>query len=370
MVWLLVSAAGFPFLIGAILTRLMMGWAPAWGLVDRPGGRKSHARPTPLGGGVAIYGAIVASLASVCLAALLAHHFPSLASALPVELRPHIDGVLSKTPLLAMILGAATLQMLVGLIDDWRPGGIDWRIRLALQLGLSLVLVAASVRLSLFVENKWLTGALTVIWIVGLTNSLNFLDNMDGLAGGVTVLVSAMLVAIAILVGSLFIAGCLAVIAGATLGFLVYNRSPARIFMGDAGSGMLGLLLGALTVIGTYTIEGQSHVTVLAPLCVLAVPLYDTTSVVFLRIAQGKSPFQPDRQHFSHRLVDLGFTRPQAVLVIYLTTLATGLGGLLLYFVTPGASWLIAAQILAMLGVIALIELTAWRRSQAPDKSA
>ena len=138
---------------------------------------------------------------------------------------------------------------------------------------------------------------------------------------------------------------------GALGGFLVHNHAPARLFMGDAGSNFLGFLLGALTVVGTYHISGvDSPFSVLAPLLVMAVPLYDTISVVLIRLREGRSPFQGDRRHFSHRLVARGLTPAQAVWTIDLVTLAGGLGALLLHRLDAWGAGLVMAQTLLPAG--------------------
>lgn len=368
MVFFALAVLAIPFLLSLALTRMLIAAAPRMGLVDRPAGRKVHRAPTPLGGGIAVFVAIAACLSLAAAAARLAQVSPAILSWVPPELRIHVDGVVSKTPLLMLVLGAGAVQMLLGLIDDWRPGGLGYQLRLFVEVVLVAALVTQGVRLSLFLTDPWVSGGLTVLWVVGLTNAINFLDNMDGLAGGVVFWTSAFFAAIAVLVGSLFVAGCFAVILGAVLGFLVFNWSPARIFLGDAGSNFLGFWLGILTIIGTYTGEGFSHVTVLAPLCVLAVPLYDMTSVIAIRLSQGRSPFQPDRQHFSHRLVELGLPPKYAVLLIHLVTITTGLGGLCLYFLPPLATPIVLAQIACTLLVIAILEFAA-RRSRSSEAS-
>ena len=126
----------------------------------------------------------------------------------------------------------------------------------------------------------------------------------------------------------------LVILAGSLTGFLFWNRPPASIFMGDCGSNVIGFLLATLTIVGTfYDYSGSRHV-FLAPLCVLAIPLYDFCTVIFIRLKQGRSPFHGDKSHFSHRLVELGLRPAPAVLTIHLATLMTGLGGLLLYKVS------------------------------------
>ena len=169
-------------------------------------------------------------------------------------------------------------------------------------------------------------------------------------------------------VGSLFVPAVMLVVAGALAGFLVHNHSPARLFMGDAGSNFLGFLLGALTVAGTFTRDdpGQtfSPYGVLAPLLVMAVPLYDMTSVILIRLSEGRSPFVGDRRHFSHRLVARGLTPRQAVWTIDLVTLAGGAGALLLHRLDGAGACVVAAQTFCLLGVVAILELAANRTEE------
>lgn len=353
-----------PLLLSLLLTRWMLDLAPRWGIMDHPAARKVHQTVTPMGGGIAICLAFVLSMVAVAVLAWLAEH-TSIAKGLPDVAKVHAGGVLASLPLLGLIIAAGVLQMLLGLTDDWRSGGLSYQLRLGFEVLLVLALMSFGVRLSLFTERIWITAPVTVLWIVGLTNAMNFLDNMDGLSAGVTAIASLLFASIALLMGNLFVAGCFLVLAGAVGGFLWFNFSPARIFMGDAGSNFLGFCLGVFTVIGTYHTQEYSHVTILAPLCILAVPIYDSTTVIALRLLQGRSPFHPDKQHFSHRLVELGFQRKNAVLLIYLVTLTTGIGGLLLFFVTPWASVLVLLQIVCLLGVVALLELASFHRQRS-----
>ena len=271
-----------------------------------------------------------------------------------------------------MLLGAGTLLSAAGLLDDLRP--VPWPPRLALQVLVAAGLVAGGVRGTLFVEYPWIGAGLTVLWIVGLINSLNFLDNMDLLSGG-TGLIAACLFALMMLTLTgeprWLVGGALLALAGALAGFLIHNRPPARIFMGDSGSTFLGMMLATLTVLGTFYDERlPSRHVILAPLCVLAVPIYDTATVIWIRLREGRSPFQPDKCHFSHRLVEMGLTRPGAVRTVHLCTLTTGLGGLLLYGV-PGWSGalIIVTLVLCVLAIIGVLE-TAGRRKQNGNSAA
>lgn len=360
---ILVGLAAFltPFVLAWLFTKAAISIAKRCDFVDRPSARKTHARPTPLGGGIAIFLAISATFGLVLAAAAAVRAFPGVAAVAPEVVRAHAGGVLASAPLLGLILAAGAVQTVVGWIDDAR--GLSVGIRLAFEVGLAVVLLFQGVQLDILPGWPWLTWSLTVLWIVGLTNAFNFLDNMDGLSAGVAAIASAFFAAIALLMGELFVGGCFLAFAGGTLGFLRWNWPPARIFLGDAGSNFLGFWIAVLTVVATFKTEEYSHVTLLAPLCIAAVPIYDAASVVLLRLFQGRSPFQPDRRHFSHRLVDLGFDRRSAVLLIHLTTLATGLAGLALYFVQPAGAVFIVLQAGSMLGVVAIIEFVANRRS-------
>jgi UDP-GlcNAc:undecaprenyl-phosphate GlcNAc-1-phosphate transferase len=333
--------------------------APRVGLVDRPGGRKAHRRPTPLGGGVAIWLTVMLVLGAGAVLVF------TQAASLPESLRAHLGGMRSRHGELLGVMLLATLIMLVGLADDRRA--LSWKPRLLAQFGLAAAFVALWGGVTLFppFSSRLFTGVVTVVWIVGLTNSFNFLDNMDGLAGSVGLIAALLFAAAQVAVGGLFVPAVLIVLAGALAGFLVHNWNPARLFMGDAGSNFLGFLLGVLTVTGTFArpfaggtpdAQGGSPFGVLVPLLVMAVPLYDTASVIAIRLREGRSPFQPDRRHFSHRLVERGLTPARAVGTIDLVTLAAGLGALLLHRLdAPGAA-LIVAQTACLIGLVAILE--------------
>jgi UDP-GlcNAc:undecaprenyl-phosphate GlcNAc-1-phosphate transferase len=355
--WIFIAAglAGLAFVLCVALCGLTRRLAPRVGFVDRPGGHKGHRAPTPLGGGVAIWLTIVSILALGVLVVVVG------GGLLPEPLARHVGGARSRLGELFEILALASVIMVMGLIDDLR--NLDWRLRLGIQVATAAILAATGIRVTLFwpFTHPLLGGAVTVLWIVGLTNAFNMLDNMDGLAASVGLIAALLFCGAQVAVGSLFAPAVLLVVVGALAGFLVHNHEPARLFMGDAGSNFLGYLLGALTVRGTFTHEGYSHFGVLAPLLVMAVPLYDMTSVVLIRLREGRSPFQGDRRHFSHRLVARGLTPRQAVWTIDLVTLAGGLGALLLHRLDGPGACVVLAQTGCLLGVVAILELAAGR---------
>jgi UDP-GlcNAc:undecaprenyl-phosphate GlcNAc-1-phosphate transferase len=367
-VWMFAGAAmgllTLAFGVSTGLCALARRLAPRWGFVDRPGGHKGHRAPTPLGGGVAIWLSTVSVVAIGLLAVVILGP-----AALPEPLARHAGGVALRAPELALIFALASVIMVMGLCDDRRS--LDWRLRLGIQLGCAAILACSGIHVTLFwpFNHPVAGGVVTVLWIVGLTNSFNMLDNMDGLAASVGLIAASLFCGAQLAVGSLFAPVVLLVIVGALAGFLVHNWAPARLFMGDAGSNFLGFSLGALTVVGTFTRDERggeySPYGVLAPLLVMAVPLYDMISVILIRLREGRSPFLGDRRHFSHRLVARGLSPMHAVLTIDLVTLAGGCGALLLHRLGGWEACVVLAQTCCLLGVVAILELSASRSEQA-----
>jgi UDP-GlcNAc:undecaprenyl-phosphate GlcNAc-1-phosphate transferase len=360
--------------IAAMLCFAIRHWAAAWGLVDKPGARKIHQQPVPLGGGIAIWAAVVVPLIAIVALAWIGPNFISVV--LPTDSRlselwlKHLDGVKQQTSDLLFLLGCGTGLMFLGLADDKR--GLPWQARLGVQTAIAAaVVLGRGWQLTFFVDVPWLTSLISIVWIVGLVNSFNMLDNMNGLSAGVGTIAAGMLAAVLLTVPDpttqapqLFIAGTLLLLAGGLIGFLWHNFPQAKLFMGDAGSYFLGFMLAVLAMLATFSGGNLPKHAVLAPLCILAVPLYDTITVLAIRIRAGKSPFEGDKNHLSHRLVDLGLSPTQAVLTIWLLTLATGLPALVLSQVDlPGAATLVVS-VVCLLCVIAVLEAAARRQSR------
>jgi UDP-GlcNAc:undecaprenyl-phosphate GlcNAc-1-phosphate transferase len=347
--------------------------AARWGLVDRPGNRKIHSTPIPLGGGLAIWLGVVVPLAIGQTALWFWHTDPAVERWLdgwPLAklLLPHLPGLWARSGDLWLLVGLATLVMVLGLVDDRR--GLDWRLRLAVQaVAAAAVVFGRGWKLALPLDWPWLAGGLSMLWIIGLVNSFNMLDNMDGLSAGVATIAAGMLAAVMLLVPDpqtrqphLFVAGFLVLLGGAMLGFLWHNRPPARIFMGDAGSYFIGFSLASIALVTTYAGGDLPRHAILAPLCIFAVPLYDTATVVWIRLRQGRSPFVADQSHFSHRLVELGLSKTRTVLTIYLLTATCGLGALLLHEVDRLGATLIILLVGCVLLLTGILETSARRR--------
>lgn len=361
------------FAVSALTTAFVRSRAESWGLVDNPNARKMHRTPTPLGGGIGIWLGVVLPLAIAQL--LLSNSTTSgwVSGFLPKDVS--LDGMLERSKLLWIILGGGTLLSVMGLIDDLK--NLPWQPRLAIQFLVAIGLVWAGVSATVFVPIPIVGKAITVVWLLVLINAFNFLDNMDGLTSGIA-LVGAAVFAVVMLfsIGEprWLVGGLMLILAGALAGFLIFNWSPASIFMGDSGSYFIGLLMGSMTVVGTFYSSEQSRHVILAPLFVLAVPLYDFCSVLLIRIREGRSPFHADKRHFSHRLVDIGLRPARAVLTIHLATLTTGLGALMLYEVKGWTgAFIIAALVFCVLAIIAILETAgrdaAIRTAESEDKN-
>jgi len=376
--WLIFGATIPSMLVAWAAGFLVRRYAPTVGLVDRPGDRKIHAQPMPTGGGLAIWLGIVLPLAvgQLVLGWLVTLRGGPATGAwtgIPEFIAPHLPGLMAQSGKLWALLAGGTVLMVLGLVDDRR--GLDWRIRLGVQTVVAAILVLLGWRLTIFIELPILTGLVSVLWIVGLVNSFNMLDNMDGLSAGTAAIAAVMLAAVLFLVGDpvshqpqLFVGGFLLVMAGALVGFLWHNRPPARLFMGDAGAYLIGYLLAMASIRGTFTGGDVPVHALLAPLCVLAVPLYDTVTVLLIRLRAGRSPFVGDKSHFSHRLVELGMTKTQAVLTIYLATATCGLGALLLHQVEMSGACIIILLVGCVLVLVGILE-TAGRGENHNDQT-
>ncbi|MGH7412432.1 MAG: glycosyltransferase family 4 protein [Candidatus Methylomirabilis sp.] len=310
-----------PFLLAfagsLLLTPLLRRFALRIGFVDLPTARKIHREPVALLGGVAVYLAFAAAVISQGAA---------------------------RGPLLGVLLGAAFL-MLVGIVDDAQ--GMDPRIKLLAQAGAAIMAVMFGIQTT-FLGVAYLNIPFTVLWIVGITNAFNLLDNMDGLAAGVTVISASTFAVLASRYSDLggeqvATAIAAAALAGGCLGFLRFNIVRASIFMGDAGSMVLGFILASLAALGSWR-SPTVPTSLLIPILVLAYPIFDTTFVALLRVQEGRPVFQGGKDHSSHRLVSLGLGQTEAVFLIYLFALCHALTATLVTSVTLRLSLLALAS--------------------------
>jgi UDP-GlcNAc:undecaprenyl-phosphate GlcNAc-1-phosphate transferase len=345
-------------MLSVILTAVVRKLAERIGFVSHPTADRYHRSTVPLGGGIAIFTTITVILIAAAVAIkilLVPGRIPWLAES--ANINP--ADFLGKTNQLVIILLCALVLFLLGLWDDKKRLGPSFK--LIVQFAVAITAASfADVRVEFFIENKIVTTILSAFWIVLIINAFNFLDNMDGASAGIAVIVASILFTAAAVNGQVFVGGMALVFIGTLLGFLVFNFPPAKIFAGDAGSLVIGFFLAMLSLRTTYYNQAQSGqwYSVFIPAIVMAVPLYDFLSVTALRVKQGKSPFVGDTQHFSHRLKKRGLSDTQTVLSLYLATLCTGLGATFLYQVSLAGAFLIFAQTLLILAIIAILEIT------------
>jgi UDP-GlcNAc:undecaprenyl-phosphate GlcNAc-1-phosphate transferase len=307
---------------GALLaTPVVRRMAFRFGVFDVPTERKLHTDPTPYLGGVGIILAFAAAVLAGGLARGLGGSYLQVGA----------------------ILGGGLLLAAMGLWDDLRvvPG---W-IKVPAEMALGTALFAAGVRVELF--RAWLPDlVLTLGWVVGITNAVNYLDNMDGLTAGVSAIASVYFFALAALSGQVLVAGFAAALAGCALGFLWYNRPPARIFMGDAGSLFLGFLLAALGL--KLRFRNIERVTFFVPVAVMAVPILDALMVSISRVSRGLSPIRPGKDHASHRLVLVGIPSKATVGLLWFAAAACGWIGVVIAYAQPVTAYLLIGWLIAV----------------------
>ena len=329
--------------VALVLTPLAIRVAVRLGLLDQPGERKAHEVPTPYLGGLAL---VVGFAIAVGVAAVL------------------VPGAAGGIVDLGLILGLGVLLAVVGLIDDLR--GLSVALRLGSQLAVALVLWAGGNRVGV-TGVEWLDLALTLLWVVGIANAMNLLDNMDGLSAGIAAVAALWFGLIGALNGQVLVASLAFGLAGCSLGFLRHNRPPARIYMGDAGSLFLGLMLATIGIRLDLPVHPVSAA--LIPILVLTVPVLDTTLVVAARLRHGISPFRGGRDHTSHRLVQVGLPVPVAVLLIAIAGLAHGWVALLVVRIDTGSAMLLAVLVFALDAVLfaLLARVPVYANSRGPD---
>lgn len=331
------------FAVALFLTPLMRALALRWGVLDVPSARKVHDVATPLLGGAAVYGAFAVTV-------LTSFDF--------------------SRPLKGVAVGA-TLVVAIGILDDMA----DLRASLKLLGHVGAAVVAVAYGVVLNIAPHWLPGfmwlnvALTILWFVTVTNAVQFLDGMDGLAGGLGVIAGVFFSIAALQTEQRYLMYLSAALVGACLGFLPYNFRPGRavIFLGDSGATFIGFTLAGLAVMGDWA-EEAPVIALLTPALILGVPLFDIAFVGIGRIVTGKVHSLPEwlaytgRDHIHHRFEQLGLTKRQSVLLIFFLASMLGLSALLLKDATPREAVLILVQAACVLAIVAVLEgVGRWR---------
>ena len=264
------------------------------------------------------------------------------------------------TQVRGMLIGGVVV-VTAGVIDDINP--LKWWVKLLLQLAAAAIAVGHGIRIEVFTNPNlfsegwlilgWLSVPITVIWIVLVTNSVNLIDGLDGLAVGVSGIGSVAMLVIALLVSEGNVAVIMAALAGACLGFIPYNLNPAKIFAGDTGALLLGYVLATMSVIGMF--KTYAIISFLLPFLVLALPLFDTIFAILRRICHGQSPMQADRGHVHHRLIDMGLSQKQAVAILYCISTVFGLAAVVLATSGRVKALVVALAFMAIISIAAFI---------------
>ncbi|MBU1086283.1 MAG: undecaprenyl/decaprenyl-phosphate alpha-N-acetylglucosaminyl 1-phosphate transferase [Candidatus Omnitrophica bacterium] len=342
----------FSLLASLFLVSVFRHLAIKFKIIDLPQPqRKIHQTATPLLGGAAMYAAFILTIGLN----LLILYFAFRQGMVPDFIHPHLTGIRSIAPQLSAILGTTFILVLMGIYDDIK--GMSAFAKLGLEICLASIVFFSGIKISLFVNNQFVSWLLTVLWIVGISNAFNLLDNMDGLSSGTALISSMIFFLAAFFAQQFFVATILACFCGVLLGFLWFNFPPAKVFMGDAGSLFIGYTLSILTIISTYYTNSTPTVApIVMPLLIMAVPIFDTLSVIWIRIKNKKSIFRADKNHLSHRLLKQGMSVKQTLFFIYLVNFSIGLGALLLRNLNPQGCYLILTQAVCMILIIALLE--------------
>jgi UDP-GlcNAc:undecaprenyl-phosphate GlcNAc-1-phosphate transferase len=293
------------------------------GALDAPDARKVHKVPIPRMGGLAIYaGFIIAVLASMHLS----------------------------QEIIGLIIGG-TVILIVGIVDDMVQ--LPARVKLLGQIAAAAVLILFDIRIDWLTNPfgdmfyvDYLSIPITLLWVVGLTNTVNLIDGLDGLAAGVSTIAAVTILLVALQQNFWVVAVLTAALAGSSLGFLQHNFNPAKIFMGDTGSMFLGYMLAAISVLGT--VKSAATIALIVPIVALGLPIMDTAFAIIRRYSSGQPIFKPDKGHLHHRLLEMGLSQKQAVLLMYVISGCLGLSAIALTEVNQGLAAVIVLVLLAL----------------------
>jgi UDP-GlcNAc:undecaprenyl-phosphate/decaprenyl-phosphate GlcNAc-1-phosphate transferase len=320
------------FLLTRVTGFFWRKWCLRMGLVDEPGHRKIHREPIPLAGGLTVLTGLAIPICFASLVLVLGHlnGISERMEFFGTNTTQLLQHGLSKraAQLTGIFLGALGI-LIVGLLDDLYE--LHARTKFVGQLLVAAIVTTSGVRITLFVHHPLFHYIVTIVWILTLINAFNFMDNMNGLCAGLAAIAALFFGLIAAADGQYLVGVISFLIFGALLGFLPDNFPRARMFLGDAGSHLLGYLLAVLAILPHfYTQRHPKHWAVMIPLLVLAIPLADLVWVVILRSRKGQPFYVGDTNHLSHRLVRIGLSPVRAVLLIWL--MAAVIGGMAFLF--------------------------------------
>ena len=290
--------------VSFLMTPVVKSFAYKVGAIDVPKDeRRMHHKPIPRLGGLAIFAGFMASILLF----------------VDIRLNPQMQSIL---------LGAVIIVIL-GVLDDIIT--LHAGLKFVVQILAAVLVVLHGCRIEHFVGlhlADWLSYPVSVVWIVAITNAVNFIDGLDGLAAGVSAISAGAMLVVALLVGDFMSAVMLAAIVGACVGFIPYNFNPAKIFMGDTGSTFLGFMLSTISIYGLFKM--YAIISFAVPFLVLGLPIFDICFAVVRRVSHGQSPMHADRGHVHHRLIDMGFSQKQAVAISYMLSAILGMAAVVL----------------------------------------
>lgn len=325
-------------LLSVMITPVIIRLGRRFNVVDLPSIRKVHCRPIPRIGGVAVFVPMMCMTISVLF------------------LRNLADGSFSETkPKITALLLAATFIFFVGLTDDIK--GIRARTKLLCQVAAAIIVYVFGIRITYITVSNWLTLnlgwfslPLTILWIVGITNAVNLIDGMDGLAAGISAVACSMMVVLSIHFCQPVMAVIMLSLLGALCGFLLFNFNPAKTFMGDCGSLFIGFTLASASVM--CTAKSNAFVSLTLPILVLGIPIFDTLFSILRRFLSRRSIFSPDLDHFHHRLLALGLGQRQVVIIAYAVTLLAGGLGMFMIITRDSGTIMIFVCVLLLLVIV------------------
>ncbi len=322
-------------MLAIAVTPLTIRLAHRFNMVDIPDSRKVHSRPTPRIGGIAIYIPMMAITLSLFL-------FDNTVRNYLLENQLKITALLS----------ISTFIFIVGLTDDIK--GLRARTKILCQLGASIIVCALGFRINSIcfsggqvLELGLLSWPLTILWIVGITNAVNLIDGLDGLAAGLSAVACGVMVVLSIYFEQMVMCIIMTSLLGALIGFLFFNFNPAKIFMGDCGSLFLGFVIASSSVM--FATKSHALVSLTLPILALGIPIFDTLFSIVRRYLERRSLFSPDFEHFHHRLLALGLKQRHIVIAAYLITLMAAGFGMFMIFTRSFQSILIFISILILL---------------------
>ncbi len=336
--------------ISYFITPHVKNFAELIGAIDVPkDSRRMHKKPIPRLGGLAIFGGFLCSIL--------------------------VFGQLDKT-MLCVLLGAMIILAL-GIFDDVLA--LRAKLKFIVQIIASAIPVCVGglqiqlfTNLNPFSEEPYFhlgifAVPITIIWIVGITNAVNLIDGLDGLAVGVSSIAAVTMLAVALLTGEMAIAVTMGALAGACVGFMPYNLNPAKIFMGDTGSTFLGYMLATVSIMGLF--KFYAVISFAVPFLILGLPIFDTANAIIRRVAEGRSPMSPDRGHVHHKLIDMGFNQKQAVAILYAISATLGLTAVVLTSSgeVKAIFWLLAVLCAVLVGACIIYGMEHWGKHAKTD---